>query len=167
MGNSLDHTLINPNQLRHNGVQVQDNPMSDTPLSIINCDSEFGLELKRDGITIYADTFSPSLTELENNPKIILTSACPWNPQKVNFPQTKRSLEEAMGQIRSVSATSRAFKAYPGQRDIDSSVFNLNTIHRRISLITIVENDKDGNILIKPNIDTGLSDVPKLLTFES
>ena len=167
MGNTLDHTLINPNQLRHNGIQVQDNPMNDTPLSIINCDGEFGLELKREGTTIYADTFSPTSAELENNPKIILTSARPWNPQKVNFPQTKRSLEEVMGQIRSVSATSRAFRADPGHRDIETIVFNLNTINRRISSMTMVQSDKDDNIMIKPDIDTGLSDVAELPTFES
>ena len=167
MGNTLDYTLINPNQLRHNGIQVQDNPMNDTPLSIINSDGEFGLELKREGTTIYTDTFSPTSAELEDNPKIILTSARPWNPQKVNFPQTKRSLEEVMGQIRSVSATSRAFKADPRQRDIEINVFNLNTIKRRISSMTMIQGDGDDNIMIRPDIDTGLSDVAELPTFES
>ena len=65
MGSSLDHTLVNPNQLRHNGVQVQDNPMSDMLLSIINYNGEFGLELKREGTKILADIFSPSSAELE------------------------------------------------------------------------------------------------------
>ena len=35
MGNTLDHTLVNPNQLGHYGTQIQDNPMSEIPLSII------------------------------------------------------------------------------------------------------------------------------------
>ena len=34
MGNSIQHILINPNQMRHFGTVVQDNPMSDTPICI-------------------------------------------------------------------------------------------------------------------------------------
>ena len=41
MGNTLDHPLVNPNQLRHYGNQVQDNLMSESPLSIITEDGEF------------------------------------------------------------------------------------------------------------------------------
>ena len=33
--------------------------------------------------------------------------------------------------------------------------------------MTTVESDKDDNIMIKPDIDAGLSDVPELPTFES
>ena len=40
MGDSMDTTLVNPNQLRHYGTQVQDNPMSQLPLSIITEDSD-------------------------------------------------------------------------------------------------------------------------------
>ena len=39
MGGQLDHSLINPNQLRHHGTKVQDNPMSDRALSIITEDN--------------------------------------------------------------------------------------------------------------------------------
>ena len=35
MGNTLPHTLINPNQLRHHCVRVQDDSTSFRPLSII------------------------------------------------------------------------------------------------------------------------------------
>ena len=45
MGDSMKHTLINPNQLRHFGVKVQDNPMSVEPLHIMTEDSSFNLEL--------------------------------------------------------------------------------------------------------------------------
>ena len=34
MGNKLDHTLVNPNQLQAYGVSVQDNPFNTNPLSI-------------------------------------------------------------------------------------------------------------------------------------
>ena len=38
MGDTLDHTLVNPNQLYHYGNRVQDNSMSEIPLSIITED---------------------------------------------------------------------------------------------------------------------------------
>ena len=44
MGNTLDHPLVNPNQPHHYGNQVQDNLMSESPLSIITEDGEFILE---------------------------------------------------------------------------------------------------------------------------
>ena len=44
MGDSMQDTLINPNQLRHFGTNVQDNPVSNYPLSIITADHEFSME---------------------------------------------------------------------------------------------------------------------------
>ena len=54
MGDKMDHSLINPNQLRHFGTIVQDNPMSPKPLSIITEDKEFCMELRMDGTIVYA-----------------------------------------------------------------------------------------------------------------
>ena len=42
---TLDHTLVNPNQLRHYGTQVQDKVMSEITLSIITEDREFNMEI--------------------------------------------------------------------------------------------------------------------------
>jgi hypothetical protein len=77
MGDSMDTTLVNPNQLRHYGIQVQDNPMSQLPLSIITEDSEFSMELMMTGTIIYADTHTPSDKELSECPHIILSSSQP------------------------------------------------------------------------------------------
>ena len=58
MGDVLDPTLVNPNQLRHFGVDVQDNPMSSRPLSIITEDNEFCMELAIEGTIVFAETHS-------------------------------------------------------------------------------------------------------------
>ena len=34
IGDQMEHSLLNPNQLRHFGVTVQDNPFADAPLYI-------------------------------------------------------------------------------------------------------------------------------------
>ena len=94
MGNHLTHTLINPNQLRHFGVHVQDNPTSKRPLSIITSDTSFALEMQCRGTIISFESRTPTQQELSTCPHIILSSDHPWNPAKVQFQATAHSLEE-------------------------------------------------------------------------
>ena len=68
MGTTMDHTLLNPNQLRHYGTIVQDNPTSPLPLSIVTEDRSFCMELFMQGTTVQVQTHSPTQTELETCP---------------------------------------------------------------------------------------------------
>ena len=68
MGDTMDHTLINPNQLRHYGTKVRDDPTSNHPLSIITESNEFCMGLQMAGTICYAETHSPTAQELENCP---------------------------------------------------------------------------------------------------
>ena len=104
MGDTLNHTLINPNQLRHYGITVQDNPACDKPLYFMTEDSAFSMELKRKGTIIYSDTFTPSARELNDNPKIIMSSPHPWDPTNVEFNNNARSLEEEITEVRGINA---------------------------------------------------------------
>ena len=104
MGDSMDTTLVNPNQLRHYGTQVQDNPMSQLPLAIITEDSAFSMELMMKGTIIYADTHTPSNKELSECPHIILSLSQPWNPHNVNFPKPQLTSQEMMNDNCTVSA---------------------------------------------------------------
>jgi hypothetical protein len=45
MGNKMDHTLVNPNQMRLFGITVQDNPVCEFPLYIMTEDVDFVLRL--------------------------------------------------------------------------------------------------------------------------
>ena len=105
MGNTMSHSLLNPNQLRHFGIKVQDDPTSHQPLSIITGDGDFGMELKIDGTTIFADTYTPSNHELDTCPKIVLTSEHKWDPHKVQFPNSINTLQEEMGNVYQISST--------------------------------------------------------------
>ena len=70
MGNSMQLSLINPNQSRYYGVQVQDNPMSNLPLSIVTEDNDFSMDLTEDndfsmdltmaGSIVYPETHTPT-----------------------------------------------------------------------------------------------------------
>ena len=41
LGEQMDHTLVNPNQLRAFGIKVQDNPFDQAPLFLATDDGEF------------------------------------------------------------------------------------------------------------------------------
>ena len=84
MGDRLHHTLINPNQLRSYGVDVQDNPFAKEDLAIITAD--YIILLDTHCTTIFCDTRSPTEAELQQLPRVILTYAIDWDPQKVQFP---------------------------------------------------------------------------------
>ena len=49
---TMEQTLVNPNQLRHFGVTVQDNPYSSSPLYIESPDRDFVLPLIVEGANI-------------------------------------------------------------------------------------------------------------------
>ena len=53
MGDLLDHSLINPNQLRCHGVDVQDNPFRSMAMHIASDDDDFMHPMRADGTTIF------------------------------------------------------------------------------------------------------------------
>jgi hypothetical protein len=79
-GDRMDHSLINPNQLRHFGVMVHDNPFDiDHPLMIKELSDGVFIPLQIKGTTVFFDSHTPTSDELENCPHIVLTSDNPWN----------------------------------------------------------------------------------------
>ena len=60
MNTTMRHTLVNPNQLRHFGVTMQENPYSSYPLYIESMDSDFVLPLIVEGTKILVHTRTPT-----------------------------------------------------------------------------------------------------------
>ena len=86
MGDSLTHSLINPNQLRAFGTDVQDNPFSTERLSIQPASHDIMIPLQTLGTIIYANTHAPTDQELSKNPHIVLSSNADWDPHHIRFP---------------------------------------------------------------------------------
>ena len=84
MGDKLDHTLVNPNQLRAYGVDIQDIPFMSTPLSISDQDNV--ISLYSQGTNICRDTRSLTEQELGTLPRMIMTSPHDWDPHDIAFP---------------------------------------------------------------------------------
>ena len=160
MGDHMKNSLINPNQLRHFGTRVQDDPTSDRPLSIITEDNSFSMELMMDGTVIYNLTTTPSSYELHTCPHVVLSSAHTWDPHKVSFPKAKRSLGEEVGSLRLVSTMNSVARGSDAILDHNDLLFSLDRMTRRIATLSTLE-------LVKPSIDPGNSDVPIRNAFQS
>ena len=78
-GSQMDHSLVNPNQIRAYGIDVSDNPFDrerDFGIQYDECFIPFATE----GSTVYFDTFVPTDYQLEALRHIELTSDDKWNP---------------------------------------------------------------------------------------
>ena len=179
MGDTMDHSLVNPNQLRHFGIQVQDDPMSQVPLSIKTEDNEFCMQLSMKGTIIFAETHSPTDQELKDCLHVHLSSQHQWNPEKVKFPQCNMTLEEHCGGMRYLSGVSTLRHTEDENEDEWGRSFSLESFNRIIcsmkSFIVPEEPKAAGKVRFENNppltrdnkIDSGASDVPIPSTFQS
>ena len=105
MGNTLQHTLVNPNQLRAYGTTVQHNPFASSPLKF---EPPTGptIPLTTMGTIIYCNTHAPSDHELSTLPHISLSSSATWDPHNVVFLTHRVEEEEHQLQIQSISSLS-------------------------------------------------------------
>ena len=88
-----ENSLMNPNQLRHFGIEVQDNPYDQNPM-LIRKESDtdgFVACLKSRGTDIFIDTWTPTDQDLRENVHVVLTSLTQWDPHSIRFPQTSKS----------------------------------------------------------------------------
>ena len=125
MGDTLLHTLVNPNQLRAYGTTVQDNPFSSTPLKF---EPPTGptIPLTTMGTIIYCNTRAPSDRELSTLRHIHLSSSATWDPHNVVFPTHRVEEEEPHPQIPQISSISSS------ANDLTSTLHDPVTLHARL-----------------------------------
>ena len=168
MGDSMDNTLFNPNQFRHYGTKVQDNPVAESPLSIINDEHEFSMEMAMDGTIVYFESHTPTEEELRTCPHVALTSSNPWDPATVSFPKCNRSLEDEVGGFRFLGAISnrQMMDTSDNTYNEGNTIFNLTNITRKIATMKCI-NTEQTSLQRPEDVDTGTSDVPMMHTFQS
>ena len=125
MGDTLQHTLVNPNQLRANGTTVQDNPFAPAPLQF---EPPTGptIPLVTMGTIIYCNTRAPCDRKLSTLPHIHLSSSATWDPQNVVFPTHRVEEEEHQTQILSTSSISTS------ANDLTSTIHDPANFHTRL-----------------------------------
>ena len=85
-GTRLDHSLINPNQIRSYGIPVWDNPYDNMHGLSIDVSEDFIINLTTKGTKIFFQSRSPTRNELEDEKAhITLTDLQAWNPERVRL----------------------------------------------------------------------------------
>ena len=87
-GNKMDHSLVNPNQLRHYGVVVHDNPYETDPTRTmgIEIDDNNLIPFSLQGSTVFFNTRYPDDNELDMYPHVVITCDKPWDPHGLIMP---------------------------------------------------------------------------------
>jgi hypothetical protein len=152
MGDVLDHSLINPNQMRAYGVSVQDNPYANTAMHIAAEQDEFELPMTADGTVIFFNSRTPTNHELETCTHITLSSAAEWNPRDIQFPSIVHHGEEGKYGISQVNVVQHA--------DFDMSTCNFD--ERSISCLVT---DRLLAVVTVDGPDVPVPDVPMPKTF--
>jgi hypothetical protein len=81
-GGTMDHSLINPNQIRFNDIDVMDNPFGNPDNIGIRHEDCF-IPFVTEGTTVYFDTGCPTDSDLKNYEHFVFTSSDPWDPREV------------------------------------------------------------------------------------
>ena len=84
-GDKLDHSLINPNQIRHNKINYWDNPYDHEKPLAIEVQDTLTIPLQTKGTKIFFTTRTPTENELSSCMHVALTSSSEWNPQEVSL----------------------------------------------------------------------------------
>ena len=155
MNTIMEHTLINPNQLQHFSVTVQDNPYSSSLLYIEYPSRDFVLPLIVEGTNIIVHTRRPTGEELATCRHIVLSYHHEWNPHIVQFHKAIRSVEEEIEYQQSILSISSAV-LYDNNDEED------NIWGYQIRLIASVKFTSTSKAKIS---EISLDDVPTLHTF--
>ena len=133
----MDHNLVNPNQIRHFGIKVQDNPYDSAPLYLMTEDGDFVLTLSVQGTNIMADTRTPTEEELHTCNHITLSSQYLWDPHCVRFTQPSCAVQEEVEMLRTIGVVSVEW--YNSQESAEEDVmYDMNRIlHRIISSVQV------------------------------
>ena len=84
-GNDMDHSLINPNQIRHFGIPVSDDPYDSTRDFGID-HAELFIPFETEGCAVYFDTSVPTDEDLETLAHVVLTDGKnEWSPSSVEM----------------------------------------------------------------------------------
>ena len=84
-GQEMDHSLINPNQIRHFGIPVSDNTYDGTQDFGIDHEDIF-IPFETKDSTVFFESYVPSDDDLENCPHIVLTDGdTEWDPDHIEM----------------------------------------------------------------------------------
>ena len=96
-GHRLAMSLINPNQIRHSGLTVSNDPTNKTRAFGIS-GRVFFIPSQMTGTTVFFNSRAPTKWEYESCCTVELTFDTPWNPGEVNIARASSSIETTLEQ---------------------------------------------------------------------
>ncbi len=96
-GHRLAMSLINPNQIRHSGLTVSNDPTDKTRVFGIS-GRDFFIPFQMTGTTVFFNSRAPTKWEYESCRTVELTLDTPWNPGEVNIARVSSSIETTLEQ---------------------------------------------------------------------
>jgi hypothetical protein len=111
-GDKLDHTLINPNQVRSYGIPFWDNPFDPARSLSIDVNDDFHIPLRTFGTKLLFTTRVPTPHELATCEHVQMTSAVPWNPADVLMVQATHQGGSAHPWRRQVATADSTYDRY-------------------------------------------------------
>jgi hypothetical protein len=165
-GNKLDHTLLNPNQVRHNGIDFWDNPYDKDKELSIQVDRGPTIPLEYVGTKLQFESRVPTRQELENCEHIEMTSDKLWEPGEVKLGQTKSKRSNMRTTIKRISTTFNAEHPYSHSRSENYHYSDPSSIDSIIHQIEPSMIDIRERVIQKIELDT-FDDIPARRTFIS
>jgi Reverse transcriptase (RNA-dependent DNA polymerase) len=155
MEDTMTHSLINPNQLRAYGVDVEDNP-SRGPLYITDSNENIRIPLRMQGTNILFESRTPTQDELENCRKIEFSSQHEWQPATIH----EKFHNVAVGAVNTKANCQHDDQQLDGEED---EIYNPDSFSRRLIKSVQVSLPSPQ----KTNISAILSDTSVPPTFSS
>ena len=103
-GNSMDHSLVNPIQIRVTGIPVSDDPFEETYNLGIDHNHMF-IPFQEEGTTIYFITRVTTETERSQCTWVTMTGDNEWDPLSVQLAAVHTKEEEAFRMIAEIAAS--------------------------------------------------------------
>jgi hypothetical protein len=159
---TMDHTLINPNQLWAFGLTVQDNPFSKAPIFIATEGHEFILPLASKGTILGVTTRMPTNHELQSCPHVTLLSKHEWDPQHVCFPKALSTVEEEVSRtVGAVRTKGETYDHVDYKEGPNTQLFSIGDLSQRlIASVKVTSTTREVS-------QVDIQDVPQLKTFQS
>ena len=110
------------------------------------------MALKRQGTIIFADTFTPTASEVQDNSHTIMSSPHPWDPTNVEFSNISRSLEEEITKVKGINAIET--------RCQEPHIYDAGIINHRIISSLQCHNRKISGIETRRKISEAKTNIP-------
>ena len=168
-GTRLPHSLFNPNQIRHHGVDVWDNPYDKEHELSIEVTGELTIPLGMEGTKTTFQSRAPTKEELDTCPHIQMTSDYDWQPTTVRLGKVQTTQDDRI--IMTMNEQSNPLAGeHAGQYVYKNDALNTEdrVLHDVEPSLLMMKERMIANINVEVDkTNDPLSDLPAMRTFIS